>query len=367
MKSVTRFLLAVVCAAALAAGCSSTKSDQALTTDIQARMFADPQVKAANISVSVKNGEATLTGNVPNEDARYQAFKIATDTPGVKHVVDQMTMEAAQAAATAETPAAPANPRPAPAVSKRESKREREAARKEAKRHAKSNLSARTDPQQAPPEAAPAPAPAPVAPPAPIEPVAAPAPQPPPAPAPPQPTRVEIPAGTSLRIQMIDPVDSTVNHTGDTFHASLLSPIVVDNQVVVPSGTDITAKLVNAKSAGHMTGQSELALELVRMEFAGRSYALATSEYTQKASSRSKRTAETVGGGAVLGALLGAVIGGGKGAAIGAASGAGAGGVAQEVTKAQQVRIPSEAKLDFSLEQPVRVSYFPDQNGPSRQ
>jgi len=60
--------------------------------------------------------------------------------------------------------------------------------------------------------------------------------------------------------------------------------------------------------------------------------------------------------------LLGAVIGGGKGAAIGAATGAGAGGVAQGVTKGQQVRIPSETKLDFTLDQPVEISYFPEKN-----
>jgi hypothetical protein len=161
---------------------------------------------------------------------------------------------------------------------------------------------------------------------------------------------------------MIDGVDSSVNRAGEMFHASLRSPIVVDNQVVVPAGTDAYVKLVSAKSAGHMTGQSSLALELVRMEFQGKSYALATNGYTQTGSSRGKRTAETVGGGAVLGTLLGAVIGGGKGAAIGAAAGAGAGGVAQGVTKGQQVRIPSETKLDFSLEQPVEVSYFPEKN-----
>ena len=161
---------------------------------------------------------------------------------------------------------------------------------------------------------------------------------------------------------MIDGVDSAVNHTGDTFHASLISPIVVDDQIVVPAGTDVYAKLVNAKSAGHMTGQSQLALELVRMEFQGKSYALATGDYTQTGSSRGKRTAETVGGGAVVGALIGGLIGGGKGAAIGAATGAGAGGVAQGVTKGQQVKIPSETKLDFNLEQPVEVSYFPGKN-----
>jgi len=165
---------------------------------------------------------------------------------------------------------------------------------------------------------------------------------------------------------MIDAVDSSVNKIGETFQATLDAPIVVNDKVVVPTGTNVYLKLVNAKSAGHMTGQSVLALDLVRMEFQGKSYALASTEYTQTGASRGKRTAETVGGGAVLGTLLGAVIGGGKGAAIGAATGAGAGGVAQGVTKGQQVRIPSETKLDFSLEQPVEVSYFPERIRSSR-
>ena len=359
MKTLTTFFLAATIMATLAAGCSSTKSDQSLTTDIQARMFSDPQVKAANISVAVKDGEATLTGDIPNEGARYQAYKLASDTPGVKHVVDQMTMQAAQAAL--EVPAPRVNP--PPPVSKRELKREREAERKEAKHHAKSNLSARntkSEREMAPPSLAPAPAAAPTA----AETSVAP-PQPPPLP-PPQSTRVEIPAGTSVRVQMIDGVDSSVNHTGDTFHASLASPIIVDDQIVVPAGTDVTAKLVNAKSAGHMTGQSQLALELVSMEFQGKSYALASSEYSKAGSSRGKRTAETVGGGAAIGAILGAVIGGGKGAAIGAASGAGAGGVVQGVTKGQQIQIPSETKLDFTLDQPLEVSYFPEKNRSSR-
>ena len=161
---------------------------------------------------------------------------------------------------------------------------------------------------------------------------------------------------------MIDGVDSAVNHAGEMFHATLDSPIVIDDQIVVPAGTDMYLKLTNAKSAGHMTGQSTLALELVRMEFQGKSYPLVSGDYTQTGSSRGKRTAATVGGGAAIGAVLGAVIGGGKGAAIGAASGAGAGTVVQGVTKGQQVQIPSETRLDFSLEQPVEVSYFPENN-----
>jgi outer membrane murein-binding lipoprotein Lpp len=333
--------VAALSVVALAAGCSSTQKDQALASDIKARMFSDPQVKAASVDVAVKDGEATLSGEVPNDGARYQAFKLATDTPGVKHVVDKMTVQTAQVA-----PAAAPDPIEPPAAPK--------PVRKTPKHHSESSsISTKSDPAPAPPPAVFMPPEQPVA--------AAPV-----APPPPQPRRVEIPAGTSVRVQMIDAVDSSVNHAGEMFHATLESPIVVDDQIVVPAGTDTYVKLVNAKSAGHMTGQSALALELVRMEFQGKSYALASNEYTQTGASRGKRTAETVGGGAVLGTLLGAVIGGGKGAAIGAAAGAGAGGAVQGATKGQQVRIPSETKLDFSLEQPVEVSYFPEKNRPSR-
>jgi hypothetical protein len=169
-----------------------------------------------------------------------------------------------------------------------------------------------------------------------------------------------------VRIQMVDSVDSEVNHPGEIFRAVLAAPIVMDNNVVIPSRTDVYVKLIDAKSAGHLAGQSQLALELVRMQFQGKSYPLVSNQYDQVGSSRGKRTAETVGGGAAVGALIGAIIGHGKGAAIGAVTGAGAGTVAQAATKPQQVRIPSETKLDFTLQQPVEVSYFPEKNSSSR-
>ena len=357
--TLSAIFLAALSGAVLAAGCSSTQKDQALSTDIKARMFSDPQVKSANVEVAVKDGEATISGEVPDNGARYEAYKIASDTPGVKHVVDKMMVQSAQAAPVAE----PAPPEPVPAKPPRAPK----PAKKEAKHQEKSNVkSAELRPAATP--APPSPPPAEV-PPAQPEAAAAPPPAPviPTPPPPPQPKRVEIPAGTSVRVQMIDAVDSAVNHDGDLFHASLASPIVVDNQIVVPAGTDMTVKLTNAKSAGRMTGQSQLVLELVRMQFQGKTYTLASNDYTQTGSSRGKRTAETVGGGAVLGTLLGAVIGGGKGAAIGAATGAGAGGAVQAATKGQQIQVPSETKLDFSLEQPVEVSFFPDKNQSPRQ
>ena len=62
-----------------------------------------------------------------------------------------------------------------------------------------------------------------------------------------------------------------------------------------------------------------------------------------------------MGGGAAAGAVIGAIVGGGKGAAIGAGVGAGAGTAVQVMTRGEQVHVPSETLLEFSLDQPVTV------------
>lgn len=371
MRKTGTLFAAGLMAVVLAVGCSHRMSDQTLATDLKARMFSDPQVKSLNLDVAVKNGEVTLSGEVPDDGARYEAFKLASATPGVKHVVDHMTVQTAQTESAAE-----ATP-PAPPSAAEPSHRRTERTVTHRRRARSESASAATDSEANSPtsdaETGATPAEQPMAAPKatpPAAPASADQPQataePLPPPAPPQPTQVQVPAGTSVRIQMIDGVDSSVNQPGEIFRADLASPIVVGNNVVVPSGANVYVRLINARSAGHMTGQSELVLELARLEFQGHTYGLVSNQYSKVGSSRGKRTAETVGGGAVLGALLGAIIGHGKGAAIGAATGAGAGTVAQEATKAQQVRIPSETKLDFTLEQSLEISYFPGKNQPSR-
>jgi outer membrane lipoprotein SlyB len=84
-----------------------------------------------------------------------------------------------------------------------------------------------------------------------------------------------------------------------------------------------------------------------------------SSTYSLAGDSRGKNTAEKVGGGAVIGAIIGAIAGGGKGAAIGAGVGGAGGGIYQGATKGQQVRIPSETRLDFQLDQPLTVNVMP--------
>lgn len=181
------------------------------------------------------------------------------------------------------------------------------------------------------------------------------APAPPPAPAAAN-GLVTIPAGQSLLIRMIDGVDSSKNHVGDVFHASLETDLTVGDTVVARKGTDVYGRLAYAQEAGHIKGSSELQLELTRMVIDGRDYPVVSSDYTLQGKGRGKNTAEKVGGGAALGAIIGAIAGGGKGAAIGAGVGSAAGAGVQVLTKGEQVKIPSETLLEFRLQQPVSVT-----------
>jgi hypothetical protein len=167
---------------------------------------------------------------------------------------------------------------------------------------------------------------------------------------------ITIPAGESMLVRMIDGVDSSKNHVGDVFHATLETDLTVGDTVVARKGTDVYGRLAEAKEAGHMAGSSELQLELARIVIDGKDYPVISSDYTLQGKGRGKNTAEKVGGGAALGAIIGGIAAGGKGAAIGAGVGAGAGGAVQVLTRGQQVKVPSETLLEFRLQQPVMVT-----------
>jgi hypothetical protein len=163
-------------------------------------------------------------------------------------------------------------------------------------------------------------------------------------------------AGTLITVRMIDSVDSARNRPGDEFVGTVAEPVVVGNRVVIPKGAEARMQLTEVKSAGHIKGQSELELELTSLTVEGEDVPVDTTVYEEKGSSQGKRSAKMIGGGAGLGALIGAVAGGGKGAAIGAAIGAGAGTAVEATTRGQQVKVPSEAKVEFRLRKSVSLS-----------
>jgi hypothetical protein len=165
----------------------------------------------------------------------------------------------------------------------------------------------------------------------------------------------EITAGTNIVVRIIDAIDSEKATTGQTYRASIDQPVAVGGDIVIPRGADALVKLVEAKEAGKLTGRAELTLQLESVTVDGRVIQINTQNITQESDARGKRTATKAGGGAVLGAIIGGLAGGAGGAAAGAAAGGAAGAGVEAISKGPKVKIPSETRLTFVLDNPVTI------------
>lgn len=165
----------------------------------------------------------------------------------------------------------------------------------------------------------------------------------------------EVPAGTPITIRMIDDVDSQHAQVGQTFRASVDEAVMAGDRAVIPRGADVVVKLVELKDPSKISGGGQLTLDLDSVTINGRPVQVQSQAVTQAGESRKGESAKVIGGTAALGAIIGAIAGGGKGAAIGGISGAGAGTAIQVLTQGTRVRVPSETRLTFTLQQPLRI------------
>ncbi len=322
----------------LTVGCTKPPSDAQVTSDIQNKFSADSGLQGKQLGVDVANGTATLSGSVDNQGERDAAAKYAASVPGVKQVVNNLTVASAMPAPAPEEPA----PTPTRAEKPRASSPRHRAMPSSVKK-----MEPEPETSSSMASAAPASTPEPA--------VTTP-------PPPPPPQKVTIPSGTTLAVRLVDTIDSETATAGQSFHATLDSPLSVDGDVVIPSGYDVEGHVVDVQSAGKFAGKSLLKLQLDRIAVGTKYYTIQTDEYSRTGSSRGKNTAAKVGTGAAIGAIIGGIAGGGKGAAIGAAAGGGLGGGVQAATKGQQIKLPSETVLNFTLQSSVNV--LPTTKGP---
>jgi hypothetical protein len=167
-----------------------------------------------------------------------------------------------------------------------------------------------------------------------------------------------LPVGTKVPVRTEETIDSANAVEGQTFAAEITDDVVDANgDVVVPRGANAQIVIRSASKGGRFKGTSDLVLDLQSISVGGKEYLVSTTDLQQKGKQgfgANKRTGEFTGGGAALGAIIGAIAGGGKGAAIGAGAGAAAGAGSQVILGGQRVRIPSETRLTFVLDNPTR-------------
>lgn len=314
----SRFLPLAACASALClltSGCSKPPTDAQLTSDVQAAIKRDSAISQQPIQVAVQSGVVTLSGNVSDDTASTVAASDAAKVKGVKEVIDSLTIAGVQVAPTVTSSAAPTQPRQTTSQERR------------------TIAQSHTLPPPTPATSS--------------------APPPPP----PAPTyhNVTAPAGTVIPVRTTETLSSDHSQDGQAFNGVVTQEVVRDGFVVIPAGSAVSGRVIDAKDAGRFKGHSALSVEITAVRRHGQLINISTDPYTLEGKNRGKNSFEKVGGGAAIGAALGGIFGGGKGAGIGALAGGGGGAALQGFTHGQQVSIPSESLIRFRLSAPLTV------------
>lgn len=182
-------------------------------------------------------------------------------------------------------------------------------------------------------------------------PVQSPAPQMPAPPAPP--VKVQVPAGTVILVTMTDTLDTKSAYAGQRFTGTLAANLAAEGSLVARQGTVVYGEVVEASSARRASGKSQLKIQLTQIVLGGNAIPIITNVFDTEGKSSGRRTFRRLLGGAGLGAAFGAI---GGDAAMGAAIGAASGAVLSVIQKGDQVQIPSEAQVEFRLQQPVTLN-----------
>ena len=173
----------------------------------------------------------------------------------------------------------------------------------------------------------------------------------------PQPHTVTLPAGTSVAVRLNEKLSSEHNYTGDTFRATLETPILMDGFIIADRGAKVLGRIVKAAKPGKLEGMAELSLVLTEVSTTdGQRVAIETNESLRKGPSNTNEEVIKMAGGAALGAIIGAIAGGGKGAAIGAGAGGAAGTGAVLLGHGKPAVIENETRLTFELMNPTTIT-----------
>ena len=184
---------------------------------------------------------------------------------------------------------------------------------------------------------------------------------------------VSVPAGSPLTVSLQQPVSTQINQVGDPIEALLETPLIAENNVVLPKGSLIKGTIVGIRSSGGAIRSGALELRftvaqplnttlqlplIAKVQTPNGSGVLEGEGFKSNAGQIATKTAIGAATGAVAGSLGGLLRHSnvGNGAIIGASIGAGI-GLIQSLfqTKPQPVELENNAPLTLVLEQSFTV------------
>lgn len=170
------------------------------------------------------------------------------------------------------------------------------------------------------------------------------------------PNPIVIPAGAWISLRVDQPLSTEFNRVGDSFSATLQSPIVADGVVVARRGQTITGRITDVVKAGRVKGTSRLGIEVTELSLVdGQQIPVRTQLMEFNGGTSKGNDAAIIGTTTGAGAAIGAAAAGGFGAGMGAIAGAGASTIGVLLGRGRNTEVAPESLMRFRLMEPVNV------------
>ena len=174
-----------------------------------------------------------------------------------------------------------------------------------------------------------------------------------------------IPKGTVIPIQLIAKLNTKTLKEGDGVYGMTVFPITVNNEIVIPVGSNIKGKVTQVQRPGKIKGKAALALSFQTLilpsgstiplfaSLAGSSEARSTAEGKLEGDSSVGEDAATVAKVAAVPTGVGAIVNGSRGARVGMGVGAAAGLATVLLTRGKDLVLDRGTTLEIVLDRPL--------------
>ena len=183
----------------------------------------------------------------------------------------------------------------------------------------------------------------------------------------------EIPKGTHVLLRMLNSISTRTASEGNQVYLQTVTPVAVNNEIVIPPGTYVQGSVSHAKRSGRVKGRAELGIRLESMTFTGgklvkiapRLSSVDSGETGQKVDDTESmvkqapgvgkdaaQVAIMAGSGAAIGALADRSF---KGAGIGAGAGTMVGLATALLSRGNEVELHQGTTLDVVFDRTIVV------------
>jgi len=178
-----------------------------------------------------------------------------------------------------------------------------------------------------------------------------------------------LPAGTKVPLTLKQAISTKTAKEGDAVYAMTSFPIVIDDRILIPSGTYVQGKISHIQRGGHVKGRAELLIHFTSLIYPsgytvmlpgaienvpGAEHATTQgSEGTVRQDSDTGKKVETAAKTAGAGATIGGLTDGWKGAGIGAGIGAGVGAAIGMLSRGADVRLEPGTSVEMVIQRDV--------------